>query len=129
MKTSSAIVVIVMAAFGAFIGFTPSTNTVTASPPIILPEIKQQPVISDPLNLNIDLETGQFTVENANNENVSVSVNHKVVETPPEYITKTKVVEKEVYIEDIIKSTKLMNKLKPLEKPVPPLLKNTDRKE
>lgn len=127
MKTSSAIVVIVMAAFGAFIGFTPSTNTVTASPPVTLPEIK--PFVSDPLNLNVDLETGQFTVENAGNENIRVNVNHKVVETPPEFITKTKVVEKEVYVEDIIKSTKLMNKLKPLEKPVPPLLKNTDRKE
>lgn len=127
MKTSSAIVVLVMAAFGGFIGFSPSTNTVTASTPIILPEIK--PIVSDPLKLDVNLETGQFTVENAENKEVSVNVNHKVVETPPEYITKTKVVKKEVFVEDMIKSTKLMNKLKPLEKPVPPSLKNADRKE
>lgn len=127
MKATSVVVVLVMAAFGGFLGFSPSTNTVTASPPIILPEVK--PITSDPLNLNLDLETGQFTVENAENKEVSVNVNHKVVETPPEYITKTKVVEKEVYVEDIIKSTKLINKLKPLEKPVSPLSKDTDRKE
>lgn len=127
MKATSVVVVLVMAAFGGFLGFSPSTNTITASPPIILPEVK--PITSDPLNLNLDLETGQFTVENAENKEVSVNVNHKVVETPPEYITKTKVVEKEVYVEDIIKSTKLINKLKPLEKPVSPLSKDTDRKE
>lgn len=127
MKATSVVVVLVMAAFGGFLGFSPSTNTVTASPPIILPEVK--PVTSDPLNLNLDLETGQFTVENAENKEVSVNVNHKVVETPPEYIIKTKVVEKEVYVEDLIKSTKLINKLKPLEKPVSPLSKDTDRKE
>lgn len=115
MKKTSLFVVLFMALFGSFIGFDPNgtTGNVTASPPIVFPEIGKS-FNPGPLNLSVDLESGQLTVDNARNGEVNVEVINKVVETPPECITRPKVVKEEIYIENIAKSSKLLQRAAPL---------------
>lgn len=114
-KILDLVVVLCMAAFGSFIGIDRSSTTgnVNASPPITLPHFIPEVKNVDPLNLRVDLQTGQLSVENANNGSVNIEIQpEQKIKTVPKYIT-TK--EKEViYVEDHIRFTRLINKLQPL---------------
>lgn len=116
MKKTSLVVVLFMALFGSFIGFDPNSTTgnVAAGPPIVFPELPKA-VSPGPLNLSVNLESGQLTVDNARNGEVNVEIVNKVVETPPVYITRPKVIEKEIYVENIVKSSKLLDRAAPLK--------------
>ena len=87
--------------FGGFIGYDPFTPS--------------QAVQANGKNLalNIDLRTDKVTVgETSADATVTIT---KDVETRLEY--RTKEVEKEVYVENTIKTTKLLNRLMPLPNP------------
>lgn len=128
MKTSSIIVVLFMAGFGSFIGFGGGA-TADVPPVMVLPEMAK-PFLA-PLNVRLDLETGQMEVENAANGAVNLQIEHKVVETPPEYITRREIVEveREVYLDNIVKASRLLNRIAPLGKPESILSSIGDREE
>ena len=113
MKTTSLFVMLALFLFGAYIGYNPSafTPTVQASGVQFIP--LEKPTM--PLCFDLDLNTSKLSVTNAENAQVNVTIKNKDVETRPEYVT---IVEKEeVYIEDIAKSTRLLNRLMPIEQP------------
>lgn len=126
------VVVLFMAGFGAFIGFDRdiTTGNVNASPPDItfLPRISEAPKRIDPLNLTVDFNTGQLSVDNAVNGEVNVRINQEpIIKYVPKYITLKSDV---AYVEDNVRITKLMNKLQPLKMPklvIP--FEGTDREE
>lgn len=117
MKKTSLIVVLFMSLFGSFIGFDSSSTSgnVAASAPVVFPEIPAM-VSPGPLYLRVDLETGQLDVENARNGEVNVEINHKSAEMQAEYKNPiVKIIEKEVYVENIARSTRLLDRAAPLK--------------
>lgn len=114
MKRSTLFITLFTVLFGGFIGYDPITPSqgIQATPVSVLPMYAPRPEKS--LFLDIDLNTDKVTIGEQNSKDATVIVNKKDVETRLEYV----IVEKEVYVENTIKSTKLLNRLMPLEKPV-----------
>lgn len=100
--------------FGGFIGYDPFTPSQTVQAgEMVIPRVVDVPNNGKNLALNIDLRTDKVTVgETSADATVTIT---KDVETRLEY--RTKEVEKEVYVENTIKTTKLLNRLMPLPNP------------
>lgn len=116
MKRQSWIIVIFMI-FGVFLSVDRS-NTIVAngSPPTAIPQPIFQPAGNTSVSLN--LNTGEAEVTGTGDVSINIEQPEQIktsVETRTEYITVVK------YKEDIVKSTKLINKLDPLRKPVHPV--------
>lgn len=100
--------------FGGFIGYDPFTpSQAVQAGEMVIPRVVDVPNNGKNLALNIDLRTDKVTVgETSADATVTIT---KDVETRLEY--RTKEVEKEVYVENTIKTTKLLNRLMPLPNP------------
>ena len=111
MKSTSLIVLIVMILFGGFIGFDRSGSTVNAGPSPHI--IVQAPEVNlEPLNLNVDLNTGQMTVAGSVSHEVNITVQaDPVVEIRPVYKTK----KVEVPTVNVVKTTRLLKNLAPIK--------------
>lgn len=124
-----------MAAFGSFIGWDPDSTTgnLTASAPVA-PIFVERPNY-DPLNLRLDLKSGELTVDGAQNSvHVTVLQEDKVSETPPVYVKQPVI--KIAYVEDYRRANRLFDKFVPLPKVIGPKFDNklpnqlrTDREE
>lgn len=117
MKKTSLIVVVCMFIFGGFIGSNLNTPTgsLTAAPPAA-PIFVERPNY-DPLNLRLDLKSGELTVDGSRqNVNLSVQQEDKVVATPSEYKTKTII----AYVENQSMVNRLLNKFVPLPNAIAP---------
>lgn len=116
MKRKTNIVIALFAVlFGGFIGYDPSTPTQNVSAgELVIPRLVDVPKTGKELSLFIDLKNREVTV-GENSKDATVTIVDKDAETHPVY--RTKVIEKEVYVENTIKSTRLINQLMPLEQP------------
>lgn len=118
MKHKSNIAIAIFAVlFGGFIGYDPSTPSQNIhAGEFVIPHLVDVPKNGKELSLCIDLNKREVTVgEDSKDATVTIIEKNKDVETRPVYLTK--LVEKEVYVENTIKSTRLINKLMPLEQP------------
>lgn len=109
--------IIAFMAFGAFVGADMASTSKAGSNhlPEIMPIQVLQPMGATHTAVNVNLNTGEATVYGPGDVSVTWENPEKIissVETRTEYVTKVE------YVDDIIKSTKLINKLMPIEKPV-----------
>lgn len=111
MKKQSWIIVAFMI-FGVFASIDKSsTMSANGSPPEIIPLQVLSPVGNTSVKFNMN--TGEATVSGSGD--VSIDIEAPItnsVETRIEYVTRVE------YQDNIVKSTKLINKLMPVEKPV-----------
>lgn len=113
-----------MSAFGVFIGSNLNTPTgsLTAAPPAT-PIFVERPNY-DPLNLRLDLKSGELSVDGSRqNVNLSVQQEDKVVATSPVY--KIKEVKSIAYVENHVMVNRLLNKFVPLPNAIAPKFNST----
>ena len=133
MKKTSLIVVLAMISFGAYIGWDQEsiTSSAIASQPAA-PIFTERPTNFDPLNLRLDLKSGELTVDGIGNKSIYLDINTADAKQPE---SKTIEIEKEVYVENVIKSTRFMSKFMPMPPATPPdytrmsSIEGADRKE
>lgn len=118
-----------MAAFGSFIGWDakPTMGTAVANTSV-LPIVKyvERPTY-DPLNLSVDLKSGQLTVDGAKNSSVSVLIQQESLMIPKYKIKKVKEI---AYVENHQRITRLFNKFVPmpeLKLNIPQTIPNKER--
>lgn len=111
MKKQSWIIVLFMI-FGVFVSIDRSGTTVAKGPPEIMPLPKS---MATNTSVSINLNTGEAEVSGIGDVSIQIeqpTKDIKFVETRTEYVTKVE------YVTDIARTTKLLNKFLPLEKPM-----------